>query len=69
MSPPAPEPSIGDQLHTAPFGKRNDDAARRIWKTIEIVGGGYARIASPILDAVSSAECNNYFVNAGYDRS
>jgi transposase len=34
-------------------------------RTIEAV----ANAIGPILDSVSSAECNNYFVNAGYDRS
>lgn len=34
-------------------------------RTVEAV----ADAIGPILDAVSSAECNNYFVNAGYDRS
>jgi transposase len=30
---------------------------------------GVANAIGPILDSVSSHECNNYFVNAGYDRS
>jgi len=34
-------------------------------RTVEAV----ANAIGPILDAVSSTECNNYFVNAGYDRS
>jgi len=34
-------------------------------RTVEAV----ANAIGPILNAVSSAECNNYFVNAGYDRS
>jgi transposase len=34
-------------------------------RTVEAV----ANAIGPILDAVSSAECNNYFVNAGYERS
>jgi transposase len=34
-------------------------------RTVEAV----ANAIGPILDAVSPAECTNYFVNAGYDRS
>jgi transposase len=34
-------------------------------RTVEAV----ANAIGPILDTVSSAECANYFVNAGYDRS
>jgi transposase len=34
-------------------------------RTVEAV----TNAIGPILDAVSSAECNNYFANAGYDRS